>query len=541
MRTVRITLFVCFAACSTSAVWAQYGLYGSPETLQMPKQEAAQAPASYPATATPMAGPALAQAYYPPQQPVAQPQYTYPAQPRYAYPAQPRAVAGYQPYQPGAQYRYPAPYTRAPMRTAAVEQPTMIQPMPAPPEMAAAAPTPAPMPMPMPMDAAAPQSPSMMNQMLAEQGNSGCYGGENNCNGAYRGAVGRYEQAACGSCDSACGPENYCPWYASVSALVMNRSDSRRLWTSYEDGNLPNQIMNTQFPMAWKWGGEVRFGRRFCCGCTPYALEASYWTTENFTGFRSATVNGGYVSTTLNVDYITFNDGTERPASDWFFGAEEQTLQRRNEFHNVEVNLIREQLAWAVDSPWDIGWSAGVRYFRFEEALTYSSLRQNGSWATLADSAYFSNDVTNDLVGFQFGFDAAYNLCNGLRAYITPKVGIYDNFINSTSQARLGDGTAGVSYYKDPYTLSDPTSYQPAPHGTKTSLAFLMQIDLGLDWQFSRNWSARAGYRVVAVTGMALADEQFPQYMCDIPDMQRVQNNSSLVLHGAVLGLTYNF
>ena len=46
---------------------------------------------------------------------------------------------------------------------------------------------------------------------------------------------------------------------------------------------------------------------------------------------------------------------------------------------------------------------------------------------------------------------------------------------------------------------------------------------------------------MVAVTGMGLADEQFPQYMNDIPDIQDVQHTGSLVLHGAFVGITYNF
>ena len=60
----------------------------------------------------------------------------------------------------------------------------------------------------------------MMNQMLAEQGGAGCYGGD--CGyggGAYRGAVGRYEQSACGQDygDGSCGQGYYCcPWYASA-------------------------------------------------------------------------------------------------------------------------------------------------------------------------------------------------------------------------------------------------------------------------------------------------------------------------------------
>jgi hypothetical protein len=68
-----------------------------------------------------------------------------------------------------------------------------------------------------------------------------------------------------------------------------------------------------------------------------------------------------------------------------------------------------------------------------------------------------------------------------------------------------------------------------------------MQIDVGVDWQLSRNWSARVGYRVVALTGVALADDQFPQYIVDMPEIAHIDSHSSLLLHGAFAGLTYNF
>ena len=32
------------------------------------------------------------------------------------------------------------------------------------------------------------------------------------------------------------------------------------------------------------------------------------------------------------------------------------------------------------DSPWDIGWSMGVRYFRFEENLSIGSLQAGHNW-----------------------------------------------------------------------------------------------------------------------------------------------------------------
>jgi hypothetical protein len=509
MKTARIMLFVFIAACSISTAWAQYGLYGTPESLPAPQSYAT--PSSYPATATPIAQPAPVQSYQP-------------AQPQYRYPAQPAAMARYQPYQPGSQYRYPSPSARPQVRMAAVQQP---QPIPAPQAM--------------PVEPV-PEDSGMMNQMLNDQNcnqqNCGQYNG--NCGGAYRGAVNQYEQSACGPNADACGYEGQCyscPWYASISALALGRSEGRRLWTSHLDGHEEIQLANTQFGMPWKLGGEARIGRRFCCGCTPYALEATFWSTEAFSGTQVTdlySTQGLYVSTPLRIENINFDiPGVGVcPSTTFFSGARSHTLTRRNEFYDFEINLLREQMAWACDSPWDIGWSVGVRYFRFQESLAFSAISHDGDY-----DAYFRDTATNNLVGVQFGFDAAYSVAQSFRLFITPKVGIYDNFLDSTFEAKARHGAG--AYVNG--TVDVPGYSNFPAHGSANGIAFLTQIDVGADWQFSRNWSARAGYRVVAVTGMALADDQYPQYLCDTPDMRNPQHYSSLILHGAFCGLTYNF
>ncbi len=603
MRTVRFALFVFFTAGAVSTVWGQYGLYGSPETLQLPAQETAPqqaaTPVNYPTTAVPQTAavpgytypaqpqqysypaqpqmPAQAYSYpasspaqpqavvptysYPaqPQAPTyaypAQPQYRYPAQaqttarPRYSaqvpnrYPVQPQPTTAYQPYQAGAQYRYPGPYAaRTPMRTAAVEPiaPTP-QPIPAPPGQ----PMPPAATGPMPSESPALQGQSltpqpMQNQNYVDNGCGQVYGG-NGCGQVYGGNGGCFEQSVNGTYPNGCGDnpfceqDSYCAWYASVSALALGRSDGRDFWTSYRTGDEREQGGNTRFPMSWKWGGEVRIGRRFCCCCNPCALEAVYWTTDAFSGYRRTAYDGDTVNTVLSTNYITFlipGESSARSADYWFQGAGQQTLERRDEFHNVEINLVREQLAWACDSGWDIGWSMGVRYFRFQESLVYDSVRVGGTRGGTQD-AYFADEVTNNLIGFQVGFDAAYNVCNNLRLFITPKVGIYDNFMDNSFQAQLGNGV--TNGYASPYNVYYPIS------GHKNAVAFLTQIDVGADYQFTRNWSARMGYRIVAITGIGLAEDQFPQYLTDVPQLHSVENSSSLILHGAFLGVTYNF
>jgi hypothetical protein len=470
-----------------------------------------------------------------PQQNVPQPQQYVPAPQQYV-PAPQQYVPAPPQYVPQPQpYRYAGPYARPMMQTAQA-QPPAPQPIPVPPAAPAMQPAaefpPAPSEMP-------PQGQGVTSQMLAEPGCYGgnaYYGGNEGC-GTYRGAVGRFEQAACGPACGDCGDEGCggcCPWYASVMALTLNRSDGRRLWTSYATGTETNQMTNTQeIGLAWKWGGEVRFGRRFCWNGSTWAVEATYWTTEALTGYRSTTnpLSPFTVSTPLRVGELWFGDSSHS-ATGWFNGAAEHRLWRRDEFQNVEVNLMRLQMAYSYDSPWDIGWSMGVRYFRFEENLQFGALAGGHSWGQGGGyyEAYLNDTVTNSLLGFQFGFDAAYSVVDGCRLFVTPKMGIYDNHINQNFQAYLGNGVVGTGPYGSfPVVAS------------RDALAFLMQIDVGVDWQLSRNWSARVGYRVVALTGVALAEDQFPQYIVDLPEIAHIDSHSSLLLHGAFAGLTYNF
>jgi len=493
----------CLAICSASAAYAQYGLYGSPEVLQLSQRNAVgtySAPTGYPGTATPATGQMPAQKSYQSPTPGYQPhQTTAPGQNQYAQPSS---------------HQVPVQSYRRPARLDVARQ---LEPIPAPP----AAPS---VRRPVP-NAAFPQSPANTRQMYSE--------GYDSARGPYDDMLNRYEQAACGDCGADCGCEGYCcegyfrPWYASVSALLLSRSQGRRFWTSYVDGDVTEQLENSDFDLAWKWGGEVRFGRRFCRCCVPYAIEAAYWTTEDFSDHRYTTNPGGYVSTPLVVDPMTFGGA---PAQNWFDGAKEHRLWRRNEFHNIEINLIREQLAWACESPWDIGWSAGIRYFRFEEQLVFGSLRRGYNWGESGGEAYFSDDVNNNLIGFQVGFDAAYNVYNNVRLFVTPKFGLYNNYMEQTFRAYTNNGLVGAGPYG-----SFPVE------SSRNAIAFLTQIDVGADWQFSRHWSSRAGYRVLAATGMALADEQFPQYMVDTPEIANIQHCSALVLHGAFIGVTYNF
>lgn len=504
MKSLQIAAFVSWVAVSwvspgATAVGSDFGLYGTPEMLNLSQPNPAAA--GYGVGATPASYPAGRVA--PPAQTVPAVRYVGAPLPQYANPLVPAAPAG----------RYAG---------ASVEQAPPLTPFPSPLE----APGESPQVFGYAPDGAGyPEVHGYYGQAVAGEcggcGVPGCQGG------GIGQAVGGFEQAACGG--YGCGVGVCCPWYASVSALVMGRNDANRLWTTYEWQNDPNQEEHTQFALRWRWGGEIRVGRRFC-GDT-WAVEATYWTLDSFEGSRSRSHPNG-VATPLTVGNVFFGG---YPGTEWFDGALEHRLYRRNEFHNAEVNFIRHRIFSTSELPWNLDCSLGARYFRFEEHLLFSSLANPSRMTdpTLNREAFLEDRVVNNLIGFQFGFDADYYIGPQWRVFAAPKFGVYNNHIEHRFHAHLGDGTAATQY-------EYPGRTYPVYSATD-ALSFLTQLDVGLEWKFLQNWSARVGYRVVVATGIALADNQIPHFIVDIPEIAAIDRNGELVLHGAFAGVAYNF
>ncbi len=496
----------------TGTAQAQFGLYGAPEILPIPQvQTSYVAPQAYAAPGTRAAGPVSES-----------------------------SAAVRSPWLQQASAH--VPYTSPAGQPGPPEPPSLIEPdkFASPrsaPNPASAYPATGPLPASTPPASALPggAQPSLISQMLEQVDGSGpAYpAGESypstgcDAGGCYSAPVARFSELALGS---ACG--GCCPWYASAAYITMGRNEANRVWTTYEDGNLPNQIGHSNMAgLKFEHGVEVRLGRRFGCA-RQWALEGVYWTLGDFNGFASITHPSG-VSTPLTVGQVEFLGAS---ASLWYDGAEEHRLWRRNEIDNIELNLIRSRFSAMEYSYWTLDWLLGVRYFRFEEGFIFGTLAVGAQWGQDGGfhEAYMNEQIENHLVGVQFGFQADYWLIDRLRLFMVPKLGIYNNHITQYFHMYLGDGTGATTG-----SSGVPGTY-PVRSSTN-NVSFLGQLDLGLDWQFAPRWSLRGGYRVIAATGIGLADHQIPPYLVDIPEIAAIDTNGDLVVHGAFAGLTFNF
>jgi hypothetical protein len=177
----------------------------------------------------------------------------------------------------------------------------------------------------------------------------------------------------------------------------------------------------------------------------------------------------------------------------------------------------------------------GVRWFRFGDNFEYASSETDGTFGYGADDIYYRNNITNDLVGFQLG--ALANYCTGCRVnlYAGTKFGAFCNHINYDSYA----GTATTPAIVSSYTSYDNQQY--IIDSSDNSLALLGEGELGLGVCICRGLTATCGYRVIGVSGIATAPGQIPYDFSLLNDASKINNDSSLILHGLSIGGMYNW
>jgi len=308
--------------------------------------------------------------------------------------------------------------------------------------------------------------------------------------------------------------------------------------------------------MNWSSGFDVRFGHYLNCG--QNAIEVVYWGLfpgQEYTQTTSADVLGN-LNGILNWNNLDYNGAPASNIVNVAPGADGvHALWRNFEFHNVEVNLWRfcgncaastcsnsgggygKSCGGAVcnRSRWRYNMLAGVRYFRFHEDLLFGADGDQFVMNYGDDEIFYNIDIDNDLLGFQLGCETEY--CVGRRWTLDGgiKLGIYNNHISHISEIGGNLGTAtinggGPNSGRDFYV-----------NNSKNDVSFLGETNLGFQYLIHPNWTARFGYRAVAVTGVALPSEQIYPDLRGINDVELIGSNSSLLLHGGYAGVEYNW
>lgn len=319
----------------------------------------------------------------------------------------------------------------------------------------------------------------------------------------------------CGNCcEPCCKPV----WFGALGGLFLTRNNPNPVWTSALVNNNFDQVMNTaDTDMGWSGGGIARFGQQLCCG---QAWEFTYWSIAPLTG-QAWYTDPGNLLTPINLFGV---DIAGVPVENYFDNADQHAIWRRDTFQNVELNYYSAPLAAPV-KPCTLTWLCGLRYFQFNEGLIFGSAA-GGSFGANGglNEAYIDSQVRNRLFGPQIGVIANYFVRPRLSVFAVPKFGIFNNWVSEEFSVYRGDGAQA-------YTVRENQNF----------VAFVSELDLGVNFALTPRCSIFGGYMVVIANGVALADNQIPNYLIDTPDIADIKPNGNLILHGVMFGMQFVF
>lgn len=324
-------------------------------------------------------------------------------------------------------------------------------------------------------------------------------------------------------------------WYAGAYGLVLTRNSQEHYTFSYDTGNEAIQYTDAKNADVGYGGGLAAvIGRYFNCG--QNAVEAVFWgwypqdVRSNTYGANAI----GDLNGIFNWDSLTYNG---QNAGAFVNNAAVHSLYRQTEANNVEVNILSFSGGYGSaygPSNLRFTWLAGVRNFRFRDDLMFSSDPNDTNINGDVDELNYLIKTTNNLTGFQLGGVGTYCVGQRLSLNAGTKVGLYGNHITHTSQIY---GTAGTAVINN-----GPNAGQAFyVNNSKNDVSFLTELFVGFGYCITDHWSASAGYRAIAVTGLASPTDQIYPDLRGINDLQTIESSSSMILHGAYFGAQYCF
>jgi hypothetical protein len=258
--------------------------------------------------------------------------------------------------------------------------------------------------------------------------------------------------------------------------------------------------------------------------------EARYWGL--YPNEADVTLAGTSFSTGLTgLQWLTHGP-SGATVQDIYNAATTSRIYRNNRFNNVEFNLLRNGGCFRNRRGKQVNFEllGGVRWFQFDETFRFSAF---GATAGYPTDMNYELDVRNTLLGLQTGARTETCLTNKLRLAATAKVGLFNNN-SSVRQAMFDENGINPTINNGTYA-GTPYSFESEDN----NFAMLGELDLGLIYQLTGNSRLNFGYRGLGITGLALAPNQIPYDFQDVREINQINNDGSLILHGIYGGLEW--
>jgi hypothetical protein len=347
-------------------------------------------------------------------------------------------------------------------------------------------------------------------------------------------------------------------WFGGIYGLFMDRDLENDVHTSYDSTNIAACVLTSRDASSdWQPGNEVRFGSTFLCHC--WAWEFAYWTLydEDDEAIVTSATLGAPVRSVIDFSGLEYDDGLGATSVNTFFddfgggGVEAHRVRRHFELQNFEVNMIYFPMMSSI-GPYGVsragggyfasgyrGFSVvgtgGVRYMRIDDGFQFATSPTDFVFGSTPDDMFYEIEMENHLVGLQLGAAANYQATQMFSFYADGKFGIFANYIEHDSRIFGSNGfavvAAGLPFAGQEFNVQS----------NKTDVAFLGEVRVGIGLAVRPHVRLYGGWRAVGITGYAHPTEQIPVEFAAINEVENIDSNGSLIVHGLEAGVEVAF
>lgn len=203
------------------------------------------------------------------------------------------------------------------------------------------------------------------------------------------------------------------------------------------------------------------------------------------------------------------------PGGQGFAGDFQHTVELESNIWGIEANYVRELNEISGFRPSVL---AGLRYVRFNEKLQLDVIDNDPARLIGLVPSDMDVDVTNDMIGVQFGLMGDTNLTDRLTLSVGGKAGMYANY--SEQKTNFNDGEVPFS-----------TSFSESDWG----VSGIVQGGFNLGYALTDNMEVSVGYELTFLGGAALAPDNFANAFMNAQfnDPLTLDQGGSILYHGA--------
>jgi hypothetical protein len=169
---------------------------------------------------------------------------------------------------------------------------------------------------------------------------------------------------------------------------------------------------------------------------------------------------------------------------------------------------------------------------QFDEDFMFGVDYLNPAWGTPAGYLNYWSQVENNLIGAQIGCNGMYRVGCKWGLHLDTLVGLYANDIDVDQYMVSPTGQVRYIGTGEDFDVS----------ASKTDVSVLSELRLGVSYQATCRCRLYGGWRVMGISGIALATDQTPNAFLNSAQMANyVNSNGSMILHGLQAGFEWNY